>query len=53
LANYDGLDVYSNILYFTFVIDSNEAGAIDKFINVATSLTSGIPPFSTLTLSGV
>lgn len=53
LANYDGLDIYSNILYFTFVINSSEAGAIDKFINVATSLTSGIPPFNALTLSGV
>ena len=53
LANYDGLDIYSNILYFTFVINSNEAGAIDKFINVATSLNSGIPPFNNLTLSGV
>lgn len=53
LANYDGLDVYSNILYFTFVVNSSEAGAIDKFINVATSLTSGIPPFNSLTLSGV
>jgi hypothetical protein len=53
LANYDGLDVYSNVLYYTFVVDTSEAGAIDKFINVAASLTSGIPPFSNLTLSGV
>ena len=53
LANYDGLDVYSNVLYYTFVVDSNEAGAINKFINVATSLTSGIPPFNNLTLYGV
>lgn len=53
LANYDGLDIYSNILYYTFVIDSNEAGAITKFINVATSLTSGIPPFNNLTLYAV
>ena len=53
LANYDGLDVYSNILYYTFVVDSNEAGAVNKFINVATSLTSGIPPFNNLTLYAV
>lgn len=52
-ADYDGLTIYSNVLYFTFVVDSTEAGAIDKFINVAASLTSGVPPFSTLTLSGV
>lgn len=53
MADYDGLKIYSNILYFTFVVDSNEAGAIDKFINVATSLTNGIPPFTNLQLQGI
>ena len=43
--------IYSNLLYFTFVVASTEAGVTDKFINVATSFNSGNYPFSSLTLT--
>ena len=45
--------VYSNLLYFTFVVDSNEAGVTDKFINIATSFNSGNYPFASLTLTAI
>lgn len=45
--------VYSNLLYFTFVVDSNEAGVTDKFINIATSFNSGNYPFASLTLTTI
>jgi hypothetical protein len=40
-------------LYFTFVVDSNEAGVTDKFINIATSFNSGNYPFASLTLTTI
>ena len=43
--------IYSNLLYFTFVVASTEAGVTDKFINIATSFNSGNYPFSSLTLT--
>lgn len=52
-ATYGSDEVYSNVLYFTFVVMSNEAGLIDKFINIASSFTMGQPPFNSLTLTGV
>ena len=45
--------IYSNLLYFTFVVASTEAGVTDKFINIATSFNSGNYPFSSLTLTTV
>lgn len=45
------ITVYSNLLYFTFVIASNEPGVTDKFINIATSFNNGNYPFSSLTLT--
>ena len=43
--------VFSNLLYFTFTVATNEAGAVDKFINVATSFNNGTYPFSQLMLA--
>lgn len=45
--------IYSNLLYYTFVVASTEAGVVDKFINVATSFDNGNYPFSQLTLTTV
>lgn len=40
------ITVYSNLLYFTFVVASNEIGVTDKFINTATSFNTGNYPLS-------
>ena len=45
--------IYSNLLYYTFVVASTEAGVTDKFINIATSFSNGNYPFSSLTLTAM
>ena len=40
------ITVYSNLLYYTFVVASSEAGVTDKFINIATSFENGNFPLS-------
>ena len=47
------ITIYSNLLYFTFVIASSEIGIINKFINIATSFDNGNYPLSSLTLNTI
>lgn len=51
--NAGSVTVYSNLLYFTFTVDTSEVGSTDKFINIATSFTNGTFPFSQLTLTTI
>ena len=53
IYNNGQVTVNSNLLYFTFVVATNEVGVIDKFINIATSFDSGNYPLSQLTLSTI
>jgi hypothetical protein len=45
------VNVSSNLLYYTFVIDSSEVGVTDKFINIATSFENGSFPLSQVQLT--